>query len=188
MSPPAALESSRMEKHEPEFKDLWLLVVFFGAGLLFFLLTCGMTPSDHGAYWREVTAMAFMMGFMFTVLAGLVRPAGWLALLGMLASIYLLPHIRATNLQLYFAIANYFTLFFSLGDRLTLSKILKLALFSGLWMGYAYFVDPSVEAGDFGQGVLGWFSLGVLLVVVNAALRIGKRGLKPGRLDWQNET
>lgn len=177
-----------MEKHELEFKDGWLVWVFLVGIPCFFVLTLGATPSSHGAFIRETSALAVMLSFVFTVLAGFARPAGWLAFFGIMAACYLLPHIRATNLQLYFVIANYFTLFYSLGDRLTLGKMFKLAGFSAMLMGFAYFVDPGVEPGDFGQGVLGWFSLSVLLVLVNAFLRLGKSGASRSRLAWRDET
>lgn len=46
-----------------------------------------------------------------------------------------------------------------------------MAAGSGLFMGFAYWIDPSVDSRDFFQGVVGWASLSVILVAANALVR-----------------
>ena len=177
--------------NESEFKDKWILVWFFGFFILFLPLGLGSTPATHGAYWREALGFGLMLSWAFTVLAGLIRPGGWVAIVGMFTIGRWLPHIHAQNLQVYFWIASYFTLFFSLGNRLTLGKMLIMAACSGLFMGFAYVVDPSVDSSDFFEGVLGWGLLSVILVAANALVRAALAPFrpKPSRLpDWQEDS
>jgi len=158
---------------EPEFKDKWILLWFAAVFLLFLPLGLGSTPGTHGAYWRETLGLALMLSFVFTVLAGLVRPGGWVAALGMLRSVAgSRKFMPRTCRSISGSPATYFTLFFSLGNRLTLGKTLLMAAFSGLFMSVAYLVDPSVGPSDFFQGVLGWGSLSVILVAANALVRL----------------
>ena len=179
-------EMLRMEK-TPEFRDKWILVWFAAWFLLFFPMGMGSVPATHGAYWREVMAVPLMMGFMFTVLAGLVRPAGWASIAGLYLMGRYLPQIDSRNLQLYFWLASYFTLFFSVGERLTLGKILKVAVLTGPFLIFAYFLDASYERGGFGIGILNWFLLLLTLVVFNGLMRAGAslfQRQETSRLDW----
>ncbi len=175
-----------MEK-QPEFKDKWILVCFAAGFILFVPMGIGMVPEHHGAYWREVLAVPLILSFAFTVIAGLARPAGWLSALGLWALGHWLPEIESRNLQLYFWLVSYFTLFFSIGDRITLGKILKVALLSGPFLLLAYFLEPLNDRGGYFQGFCNWLSLLVLLVLVNGLLRgayLIRKRKDPRRLDW----
>lgn len=178
-----------MEKTS-EFKDKWILGWFFALFILFFPLGLGMVPSTHGAYWREVLFTPLLLSFIFTVLAGLVRPAGWISIGGLYLLGHLLPEIDSRNLQVYFWLASYFTLFFSMSERLTLGKILKVALTTGPFLVLGYFLDPSNDRGGFVTGITNWLTLLMLLVVVNGLMRLGGslfQRKQANRLDWIDE-
>ncbi len=179
-------EVTEMDK-PPEFRDKWILGWFAIWFVLFVPLGMSSVPDTHGAYWREVLILPVMMGFIFTFLAGLVRPAGWLSLLGLMAMGRFLPELGSTNLQIYFWLASYFTLFFSLSERLTLGKILKVASITGTVLVFAYLLDPVGDRRGFGQGILNWLVLIACLVGGNGLMRFSSSLLKPkepGRLDW----
>ena len=172
---------------EPEFKDKWILVWFFAWFILFMPLGMGSVPETHGAYWREVLVLPLGLGFTFSVLAGLARPAGWLSIAGMWAMAHWLPELGSRNLQLYFWVLTYFTLFFSLGERLTLGKIGKVAVLSGSLLTFAFFLDPDLDRSGPVQAICNWLLVVLALVVANGLMRTATSLFKrkePKRLDW----
>ncbi|MBN9414318.1 hypothetical protein ABS71_01310 [bacterium SCN 62-11] len=174
----------------PEFKDAWILVCFFAFFILFFPMGLGSVAEGHGAYWREVLITPLALAFCFTLVGGLCRPAGWLSAAGLWATVHWLPEIASRNVQVYFWVAAYFTLFFSIGDRLTLSKILKVALCTGPLLVLAYFLEPNWERAGGGQALFNWLVLLLLLVLVNGLLRAIqslKQGRDSHRLDWMEK-
>ncbi|MBX3172036.1 MAG: hypothetical protein KF760_31810 [Candidatus Eremiobacteraeota bacterium] len=175
-----------MEK-QPEFKDKWILAWFAVWFLLFLPLGMSSVPETHGAYWREVLILPLVMGTIFTVLAGLARPAGWISIAGLYIMARFLPELDSRNLQAYFLVASYFTLFFSVGERLTLGKLLKVAGMAGGALTFAYFLDPGLDRAGFGQGMCNWLVLILALVVVNGMQRVATSLFKrkeANRLDW----
>jgi len=179
-------EPSGVEK-KPEFRDKWILVWFLAWIILFFPLGMGSVPSTHGAYWREVLVLPLALSFIFTVLAGLGRPAGWLSITGMWLMSRWLPGLGSPNLQLYFWIITYFTLFFSLGERLTLGKIVKVAILSGSLLTFAFFLDPRLDRSGLGQALCNWLLVVLALVAGNGMMRMATSLFKrkeASRLDW----
>lgn len=175
---------------QPEFKDKWLLVCFALFFLLFLPMGLGSVPSTHGAYWREVLIMPLILAFAFTLFAGLARPAGWLSAAGLWATVHWLPEIASRNVQVYYCLAVYFTLFFSIGDRLTLGKLFKVAAVTGPLLVLAYFLEPGRDREGAGQALFNWLVMLVLLVVVNGCLRACQamvRRRDPNRLDWMEQ-
>lgn len=178
-----------MEK-APEFKDKWMLAWFAAWVILFFPLGMGSVPETHGAYWREVMVLPIWLGFAFSVLGGLIRPAGWLSIAGLWVMSQWLPELGSRNLQLYFWVASYFTMFFSFSERLTLGKIAKVAVVVGSLLTFAYFLDPGLDRGNFAVGILQWLLVLMVLVVGNGVMRLVTsmfRRKEASRLDWIQE-
>lgn len=167
-----------------DLKDGWLLALFCVPLPVLFLVGMSDLPSQHGAFWRESAAFAVLTSFCLTVVVGMSRPAGWMAFFGIMALNYYLPHLGSTNLQIYFLVASYFTLFFSGGARLTLHKIAILALLSGTLLAIACLLDPSTGQKELTQAVLGWFLLVVILILTHGLTRFVQaswRRFRPGQ-------
>lgn len=158
----------------PEFKDKWILAWFAFWFLLFLPLAMSTVPETHGAYWREVLIVPLSISFLFTGLAGLARPAGWLSVAGLLAVGQIVPELGSPHLYACFWVMAYFTLFFSPGERLTLGKILKVAVINAALLTFAHFLDPSGDRHGSAETILNWLVLLGLLVCGNGLMRLGK--------------
>lgn len=101
-----------------------------------------------------------------------------------------LPELGSRNLQLYFWVASYFTMFFSFSERLTLGKIAKVAVVVGSLLTLAYFLDPGIDRGNFAAGFVQWLLILMVLVLGNGVMRMATsmfRKREANRLDWIQE-
>lgn len=99
-----------------------MLAWFAAWVILFFPLGMGSVPETNGRLARS-DGLAHLVGVRFQRAGGLIRPAGWLSIAGLWVMSQWLPELGSRNLQLYFWVASYFTMFFSFSERLTLGKI-----------------------------------------------------------------
>ena len=171
---------------DPDLPDLWLFWLWLAGSVFWFFLVHDYTPATHAAYWRETTVTAATVSMIFTVLAGFVRPAGWLAVITMGSLMAVMPTVEASSLCAYFWVSWYFTLVFSFGRTLTLRKMAKVSGISGLLIGFGYLIDPTARWWHLGLGILGWLSLIGLTMLVNGLIRLIRPPVQTSkRLDWE---
>ena len=157
----------------PDPNYLWVVIAFgvFFSGVTALNLLFDPVPWTHGAYFRETFIMGAILGFVFTVLVGLARPAGWFAIAATAGINHWLPGFHSENVQIYFFIALYFNLYFSFWNRLTILRLLGAFTLSAGLLGFAYLTDP-VSAQDREGVLLALLCLPLTLTLFNGLKRL----------------
>lgn len=163
-----------MEEEKPTDNFLWLVQIFGVVWLFATVLSAllGLVPWSHGAYFREICVPGLTFGVMSAALAGLVRPAGWLALAGMVGVGFLLsPHVHSRGFLVFLVVASYFNLYFCFWSRLTLLRLLAATGLTSLFLLAGYWFDAGRDAHDGWVWLIAEVGFPCALVLLNGLVR-----------------